>query len=147
MQREEEITLTLPLDETYYVDNIDIDEQNKVIIVEVKDKKSQNLCPDCKVHSQVYDHIQKKWRHTDFSNYKVYINYRNPRIKCQDHGVKLACVSWAKPRHAFTVSMEELMVQLSEKYPLVKVGQIVDEHDTRIRRIVNKIKKEENDRN
>lgn len=135
---------SLNLSSPYSIDKIEIDEETKTIIVKiVKNKDFETICPSCAKEVKVYDKMNKKWRHIDFETYKVFIEYKIPRVKCQEHGVKLSEVDWAKPRHQFTDSMEQFIYDLSCKMPLVHVGSVVDEHDTRIKRIV-KNKENEN---
>ncbi len=139
---------SLNLDDDYEVEEIKINDELKEIYVLVNSKSTVFSCPDCAEICTVHDRMEKKWRHVDFAEYKVYIQYRTPRIKCKEHGVKLKEVSWAKPRHAFTISMEEFIFDLSQKIPLVHVGKIIGEHDTRIKRVVTNVEKEhKNDQN
>ncbi len=138
---------TINLEDGYFVKEIAIDDQKREIIVYIDHDKIEHKCPDCDAKSQVYDHINKTWRHVDFIDYQVYLEYRNPRVKCENHGVKLQKVTWAKPRHAFTITMEEFIYELSQKIPLMHVSKLVGEHDTRIKRVITKFEKEKNDQN
>ena len=131
------ILQSIGIESPYYVDEIIIDEDNKTINIKISsDKNKKFICPDCKQEKKVYDKLNKKWRHVDLVQYKVFIECKTPRVKCDDHGVKLVEVSWAKQRHQFTYSMEEFICELATKMPLVHVGRVVDEYDTRIKRII-----------
>lgn len=140
---EDIIISTMDLPENYEVEQVSVDHINHEIIVLVSSKDDEFTCPDCDAICSVHDRITKRWRHVDFGDYKVFIKYRTPRVKCEEHGVKLKAVEWAKPRHAFTKTMEEFIYELSQKIPLVHVGKVVGEHDTRIKRVVDNIKKED----
>lgn len=147
MKAEQILIKTIDLDENYYIKEVSMDENTQQIIVHIDYNGSEHKCPDCAAQSQVYDHIVKKWRHVDFANYQVYLEYRNPRVKCQNHGVKLQQVTWAKPRHAFTITMEEFIYELAQKIPLMHLSKVVGEHDTRLKRVINKYEEDNNDRN
>ncbi len=148
METNELLISSLKLEADYEVSEIKINDNTKEIYVFIKSKTSEFSCPDCSEICTVHDRILKKWRHVDFVDYKVFIEYKTPRIKCKEHGVRLKEVSWAKPRHAFTLTMEEFIFELSQKIPLVHVGKIIGEHDTRIKRVVSNVEKEhKNDQN
>ncbi len=143
MEANDILISSLKLSDEYEVSEIKINDELKEIYILVNAKSNQFSCPDCAEICTVHDRMLKKWRHIDFAEYKVFIEYKTPRIKCKEHGVRLKEVSWAKPRHAFTLSMEEFIFELSQKIPLVHVGKIVGEHDTRIKRVVTNIEKEQ----
>ena len=148
MQKEIEkiIVKSIGMSDNYFVENIDIDEEQMSIDIIISSVSSNGFeCPECHAQKKVYDKLNKKWRHIDFAKYKVYVRCMTPRIKCEDHGVKLVDVSWAKQRHQFTYGMEEFICELADKMPLVHVSTVVGEHDTRIRRIVKGEKNEKND--
>ncbi len=146
MNTEQILSESINLDDEFKIKEINVDEHKKEIYVKVESRKNKFKCPDCDEACKVHDRILKKWRHVDFVSYKVYIEYRNPRIKCNKHGVKLKEVTWAKPRHKFTTTMEEFIYDLSKKIPLSHVGKVIDEHDTRVKRVISKLeKRQEND--
>lgn len=145
METNQILIKTINLSENYFINEVVVNDKEKTIIVYVEHDNSEYTCPDCNEKSKVYDHINKKWRHVDFVDYQVYIEYNNPRVKCKNHGVKLQHVTWAKPRHAFTTTMEEFIYELSQKIPLTHVSKIVGEHDTRLKRVISKYEKEKND--
>jgi len=131
------IISSLNLKEPYYMSDLKIDEDKKEIYIEIGYQEGTKFsCPNCKCESSMYDKLNKKWRHTDFIKYKVFVECKTPRVNCSEHGVKLIEVDWAKQRHRFTKTMEQFIIDLSKEMPLVHVGKVVEEHDTRIRRIV-----------
>lgn len=139
---EQKILESLKLDDKYFIKDIQIDDNLKEILVTIDLKTQQIKCPECKGKTKIHDKLQKKWRHLDSEDYKVYILYKTPRSICQKHGVKLSEVTWAKRRHHFTKEMENYIYELAQNMPLVHVGKIVDEHDTRIKRIIKGVNDE-----
>ncbi len=127
----------LNLEEPYFVEDININKESNEIHIYINHQKGIKLnCPSCNEKTKIYDHLNKQWRHIDLGMYRVIIICDTPRVKCDDHGVKLTNVQWAKQRHSFTNQMEHQIKDLATKLPLVHVGKIIGEHDTKIKRIV-----------
>ncbi|WOO89969.1 helix-turn-helix domain-containing protein [Mollicutes bacterium LVI A0078] len=134
----EKLLEQLNLEEGYYISDISYDGETDSFIVDIDAVIKEAPCPMCNNASKIHDRLQKKWRHTDYENSKVYITFRNPRIKCVDHGVKTSDVNWAKPKHRFTIELEELVCKLAEDKSFLQIAKELDEHDTRIRRVVKR---------
>ena len=134
----------LKVSNNYTIDNVDINKQTHELYIKLKSNESEVLvCPSCSKRAKKYDALSKSWRHKDFSSYKVYIVYETPRVKCSNHGVKLTSVQWAHPRHAFTKEMEYFMLELSKSMNYKDLGKVLGEHDTRVRRVIRKVAKDE----
>jgi len=99
---------------------------------------SKFICQNCgKEHCAVHDTVEKVWRHLDFFQYKCYIHFRNPKIKCENCGVRLFVPYWARPRSGFTSLFEAFILTLAKEMPVSVIAELVDEHDTRIWRIIH----------
>lgn len=138
------ISNSLNISEPNYIGDIVIDEEHKEIDIIIETKLKKECCPNCQKITKIHDRLNKKWRHINALDYKVFVSYKTPRVKCLTHGVKLVDVEWAKPRHHFTKEMEQYIYQLSKTIPLKYIGDMVGEHDTRIRRIVKGVENEKN---
>ncbi len=139
----EQILSQIELEQGYYISDIRFDEAKNCIFVDIDYKLKAVPCPMCKSDSKIHDRLPKKWRHTDYQDHKVYITFRNPRIKCTEHGVKITNVKWARPKHRFTIELEELVCRQAENKSFLQIAKELDEHDTRIRRVVQRSKDEE----
>lgn len=135
---------SLEIKHPYYIGDIFIDDLNLEITLTIENKNLNALCPSCNQDSKIHDRLSKKWRHIDVFNFKVYITYKTPRVRCNFHGVKLTDVEWAKQRHHFTNEMEKYVYELSKKIPLKHIGSMIDEHDTRVKRIIKGVENEKN---
>ena len=82
--------------------------------------------------------MEKCWRHLNFFQYKTYIHYRNPRSDCPNHGVHLVEAPWGAQGTGFTLLFDALIMQLAMSMPVVKIAELVDEHDTKIWRIIRR---------
>lgn len=93
-------------------------------------------CPVCGRECKAYDTEEKTWRHLNFFQHKAYIHARAPRIKCSEHGVKTVEVPWARPVSGFTLLFEAYIMCLAKEMPVSAIARLVDEHDTRIWRVI-----------
>lgn len=131
----------IKLENGYYIS--DVKSINNEIYIDIDYKLKSVPCPMCKIDSRVHDRLKKQWRHINYGSHKVYITFRNPRVKCDNHGVKVSSVSWAKPKHRFTIAFEDLVCKQAENMSFLQIAKELDEHDTRIRRVVKRSQNEE----
>ncbi|MGH3717387.1 MAG: ISL3 family transposase [Pseudonocardiaceae bacterium] len=90
---------------------------------------AHGVCP-------VHDAVDKTWRHLDFFQHKAFLHARLPRVRCPEHGVRQVSVPWARPGSGFTLLFEALVCSFVAVMPVVKVGAMTREHDTRIWRVL-----------
>jgi transposase len=100
-------------------------------------KGGRFACPECGDEElPVYDTVDKTWRHMDFFQYKCYIHMRTPRVNCPKCGKRLWVPPWSRKESGFTLLFEAFVMSLAKEMPILQIGQLVDETDTRIWRIV-----------
>lgn len=101
-------------------------------------KGSDFICPKCREEGvKAYDTVQKTWRHLNFFQHEAYLTARVPRIKCGKCGVLLVDVPWARPGSGFTLLFEAMIMVLVKAMPIKTVAQYIQEHDTRIWRVLH----------
>ena len=88
--------------------------------------------PDCPAH----DTVTKTWRHLDFFQHQAFLTARVARTRCDDCGVRLVNVPWARPGSGFTLLFEALVMTMVAAMPVNAVARIVREYDTLLWRIV-----------
>ena len=69
--------------------------------------------------------------------YKTYLHAALPRIRCKEHGTKTVSVPWARPNCGFTLLFEGWLVELSKHLPVAAIARMVDEHGTRLWKILH----------
>lgn len=70
-------------------------------------------CPECQSECPVYDHGEERvWRHLDSCQFQTFLHASPPRIKCPEHGVKTASLSWADARSRFTLLFERMAIDV-----------------------------------
>lgn len=86
---------------------------------------------------KAYDTEEKTWRHLNFFQYKAYIHCRTPRSNCKIHGPLMVDVPWGREGSNFTMLFEAFIMALVNCMPVSAVAKIVDEHDTKLWRVVH----------
>jgi transposase len=65
------------------------------------------------------------------------VNARVPRIRCETCGIRQVNVRWARPDSGFTLLFEAMVMTMASAMPVKAVAPIMDEHDTRLWRVVH----------
>ncbi len=95
-------------------------------------------CPKCgQTGIKAYDTQDKSWRHLNFFQHDAYLTARVPRIECNDCGILLVDVPWARPGGSFTLLFEAMILTLAKAMPVKTISEFINEHDTRLWRILH----------
>jgi transposase len=90
--------------ENMYFEDYDSEE---MLIVKVRPySREKSRCPKCGKRSPGYDSRIRRWRTLDFGCNKVYIEAKAARVKCQEDGVIVAGVPWARHDSDYTYDFE-----------------------------------------
>jgi transposase len=116
---------------------LDMDKTPHELHLEVKaERGSKYACPQCGKECSAHDFQEKTWRHLNFFQHHCYVHASVPRVKCPEHGVKLATVPWARKGSAFTLLFEQAAMALVREMPVNAAARIIEITDTRLWRIV-----------
>ncbi len=131
--------LALGIKEPLYIKNISFDEEIGELHIYVDFRRGSRFsCPVCgREECAVHDTTEKVWRHLNFFQYKCYIHFRNPKIKCDECGVRQFVPYWARPQSGFTSLFEAFVLTLAREMPVSQIAELVGEHDTRVWRILH----------
>jgi len=136
--------MALNLPDPWYVEDVGMKQPSgssqMELHIRVNYKRGAHFkCPgdDCNELCPVYDTAEHTWRHLNFFQYKAFITARVPRIQCKNHGVKTVDVPWARPNSGFTMLFEMGILLMVKEMPVDTVAQLIDEHDTRLWRVIN----------
>lgn len=132
--------MALQIQEPLFVKSIEFDKNIGELHIYIDFRKGATFsCAVCgKEGMKVHDTIEKTWRHLNFFQYKAYIHCRTPRTNCPEDGVHLASTPWGSPGSGFTLLFEAFVLQLALCMPILQIAELVDEHDTRLWRIIQK---------
>lgn len=126
------------IDEPWYIKDINFNAELKQLDIWIDFQKGSKFpCPKCSdANCSVHDTIEKVWCHLNFFEYKTYLHCRVPRVKCGDCGVHQIKVPWARKQSGFTLLMDAIILTLAQSMPILKVAKMLDEHDTKIWRVI-----------
>jgi transposase len=138
ISQEELFRIALGLEKPWYIKTIDFKVEEKQLDLHIDFVSGSKFpCPSCGRSScHVHDTIERTWRHLNFFQFKTYLHCRVPRTECEDCGVKQVKVPWARKSSGFTLLMDSMIVMLAQHMPAKTVADIIEEHDTRIWRVL-----------
>ena len=99
---------------------------------------SRFACPACGAEGcGVHDVREREWRHLNFFQHKTVLKASIPRVSCDKCGVKQVSPPWARTGSGFTLLFEAFLLSMVKAMPVANVAEIVDEHDTRLWRVLD----------
>ena len=98
---------------------------------------SQFACSECEEYCPVHDTVEKRWRHMDFWQHRTELIARTPRTRCEEHGVLLADVPWARAGSGFTLMMEAMILLRAQQTTVSAVARDLGETDKRLWRVLD----------
>jgi transposase len=128
----------LGISEPVYIAEITFDIEEGELHIQMNFRPGGRFtCSECgEADMPVHDTVDKTWRHLNFWQYKTFIHMRTPRTKCPKCGIHLRQPSWGRVQSGFTMLFEAFVIALAKEMPISQIGKLIDEHDTRIWRII-----------
>jgi len=84
----------LGIEYPWEVRDVELYLENEEIYIKVDYASNKAKCPECG-DCNIYDHRrERKWRHLDTCQIKIFIVCSVPRVKCSKHGVLSIEVPW-----------------------------------------------------
>jgi transposase len=106
------------------VDSVVLSMEANTIIVSVSfDPEHSFACPECEKSCPRHDKRPRKWRHLDTCQLNTIIEADVPRIRCEEHGVKLVNVPWAERGSLQTLLFEAIVLKWLEVAPMSSVAE------------------------
>ena len=137
-------TQALGIKNPWKINKIEFDKDEKQLDIYLSHIRGAKFpCTECNQKYGIYDTTEERtWRHLNFFQYKAFIHCSIPRTKCDNHGVLQVEVPWSRPRSGFTLLFDAFIMELAVCMTVNEISRLVDEHDTRIQRIINHYVKE-----
>lgn len=131
--------MALGLETPWYVERTEFDADARRLDLHLDFRRGGRFtCAECGAGGcPAHDTSEKTWRHLDFFQHEAYLHARVPRTKCEDCGVKLVDVPWARSGSGFTLLFEAMVLAMVKSMPVAAVAQLVGEYDTRLWRIIH----------
>jgi transposase len=131
----------LGLQEPWLITNVHFSPEEKQLRILVDFKKGAKFdCPCCGASgAKAYDTTSRTWRHLNFFEHRTDLTARHPRVKCDSCGaIKAMAVPWAAKDSRFTLLFEAYVMTLAQQMPVKAIARLVNEHDTRLWRIIKR---------
>jgi len=102
----------LGLQSPWHVKEVREDAERKTVLLCVgHDRGAKFECGQCGKLCKLHDHDElRNWRHRDATDWQCEIVTREPRVKCPDHGVRVARLPWAETHSHYTRSFEQEVI-------------------------------------
>jgi len=109
--------MLLGLNDPWYVDRVEIDEQAQRVEVYIKHHNPIRVaCPVCGEFFAAYDHApEREFQHLSTCHMRTFVHVRLPRVKCPEHGVKQILSEFGEPNSHMTYQFEEHIVRLAQE--------------------------------
>ena len=98
------------------VEGVDFDDDADAIVVSVRPgARARGRCGLCGRRSPGYDlgDGRRRWRALDLGTTKVFLEAAAPRVRCDEHGVTVAAVPWARHGAGHTRDFDDLAAWLA----------------------------------
>ena len=98
------------------VERVELDEGSATLVVHAKPHRSERRrCGLCRRRSPLYDQGvgRRRWRALDLGTVQAAIEAEAPRVRCQDHGVVVAGVPWARHHAGHTRYFDDQVAWLA----------------------------------
>lgn len=113
MELRQHYALLLGLDDSWRVESVNLEVEEKRVEIRLVDAGGRVLCPECGDLCGIADHAEeRRWRHLDTMQFATEIVARLPRSRCPDHGVKTTAAPWAGKHSRFTLLFEAFAVEV-----------------------------------
>lgn len=138
MKENELFKIALGLEYPWEITSVSFNAQERCLDIFLDFAKGGEFtCPICgQKYCKAYDTQDTQWRHLNFFQYTTYLHARRPRINCPNCGIKSVEVPWGRPGSGFTHLFEAFVMILAKEMPVTSIADLLDEHDTRIWRII-----------
>lgn len=116
----------LSLSRPWHVTKVELDTENHRVDVWIEHEKGILFaCPECGVHSPVYDHAPERvLRHLDAFEHQAFLHVRVPRVSCSEHGVSLTISNFGENNSAMTYAFESHVINVARECCIEGVGRL-----------------------
>ncbi|MEI6578866.1 MAG: ISL3 family transposase [Eubacteriales bacterium] len=112
---------SIGLQDPWKIEKAEFDEKSREVHIYVGARKTAEYpCPECGKMCARYDdeETERVWRHGDVVFFPCYVHCRRPRIKCKEHGTRVATAPWARKNSRYTLLFESYAMLLMKSMPI-----------------------------
>jgi transposase len=110
------------------VEQVEVDSEADVLIAHVRPvARERNRCGVCRRPARGYDQGRgrRRWRCLDAGTMKVFLEADAPRVRCRQHGVVAAAVSWARHGAGHTLAFDQQVAWMAAECSKSAVAQLM----------------------
>lgn len=110
------------------IESVAFDPEGGVLVIGVRPAaRRAGRCGRCRAPACGYDRGRgrRRWRSLDFATIRVYLEAAAPRVRCQEHGVVVAHVPWARHGARSTQAFEDQLAWQVTKMSLSTVAELM----------------------
>ena len=123
MQEKQIFARILGIESPWRVSDVAFSFSESKVTVRLEHAGSRPSCPECGKACPGYDSRRRSWRHLDTCHLMTILEAEVPRVKCPEHGVRLARVPWAEERSRYTASFEALAIAWAQEASVSAVSK------------------------
>jgi len=116
-------TNLLGLPESWMVQNVSQEKENKRVTVQVAYSSAVFACPKCRRDASLHDVRKRTVRHLDSCEYETYLEISYPRIICPKCGKQTLIPPFAAASSRFTNAFENRVIELCMSATVQKVAK------------------------
>ncbi len=131
----------LHIEKPFYIKEVRFDKELKRLDINIDFIKGSKFLYDKDSYNETvtaFDTKEKTWRHLNFFEHECYLNARVPRVKLKNGNVRLITTPWEGLGIGFTMLFEALCMELCKSMPVNNVGNIINESDDKLWRMLDK---------
>lgn len=118
--------LLLGLDESWEVQNVDLDLDASRVVIDLLHGGGELCCPECQRSCSKFDDAPlREWRHLDTMQFATIVKARVPRSQCPSCGVKTISVPWAGKHSRFTLMFEAFAIKVLQAASNIKRAAVL----------------------
>ena len=116
----------LSLNDPWYVDSVEVDEQGNRVDVYVKHHNPIRVaCQVCHEFFGMYDHAPERiFEHLNTCQMLTFVHIRHPRVKCPEHGIKQILSELGEPNSHMTFALESRILELAKECYIAAVSRL-----------------------
>ena len=131
------VTKLLALENPWYIEKIDIQNQNKVVDIIMSYKRGSKFkCVQCEQECSIHDSSIRRIRHLDIFEYRCYLNIKVPRINCDKHGIKsIGSTNIFRQGSHYSYLLEYKIMRLCREMSMSAISKEIEEPDSNLWRV------------
>ena len=130
---------SIGIEKPWRIECTEFNEESQEVHITVSASKTERYpCPECGVMCERYDdeENERTWRHGDVVFFPCYVHCRRPRIRCQEHGIRVVTAPWARTMSRYTLLFESYAMLLVKAMPIENARKLLRISHTSLTRIL-----------